>query len=115
MSSARLFLGIAALSLIVSVFPALPASAQTAPPPAQAAPQEPAAKSPEPLPAVNIDVVVTAPRIDVPLRVLPAAISIVSYDDLKAMPRGVGAEEAFKLVPLRNRVAPAEVPVRRAV
>ena len=48
---------------------------------------------------LNIDVVVTAPRIDVPLRVIPAATSIVSYDELKALPRGIGAEEAFKLVP----------------
>lgn len=70
---------------------AAPALAQT--------PENPPAQAPELPPRLNIDVVVTAPRIDVPLRVLPAATSVVSYDELKALPRGIGAEEVFKLVP----------------
>jgi iron complex outermembrane recepter protein len=74
-----------------------PATPPQTPPPAATAPaQDPASQAP---PAINIEVVVSAPRMDVPLRVLPAATSIVAYDDLKALPRGIGAEEAFKLVP----------------
>jgi len=85
---------------------ATPTQTSAAPPTAQpqaaakTQKQEPAGQAAqEALPAVNIDVVVTAPRIDVPLRLLPAATSIVTSDDLKAMPRGIGAEEAFELVP----------------
>ena len=82
----------------VCVLSAPPAQAQPpAPPPSSpAAVQDPATQA---VPAVSIEVVVTAPRIEMPLRVLPAATSIVTYDDLKALPRGVGAEEALKLVP----------------
>ncbi len=44
-------------------------------------------------------VVVTAPRIEIPLNETPAATTVVSPDTLNAMPRGIGAEEAFRLVP----------------
>ncbi|MCX6552530.1 MAG: hypothetical protein NTY02_16260 [Acidobacteria bacterium] len=74
----------------------LPAEARAqagAPPtPAAAQAKEPPAQPQEAAPPVNFDVVVSAPRIDIPLRVIPAATSIVSYDELKALPRGIGAE-----------------------
>jgi len=44
-------------------------------------------------------VVVTAPRIEIPLNETPAATTVVPGELLKAMPRGIGAEEALKSVP----------------
>jgi iron complex outermembrane recepter protein len=43
-------------------------------------------------------VVVTAPRVQIPLNEIPAATSVVSQETLRAMPRGIGAEEALRLV-----------------
>ena len=50
-------------------------------------------------PTLAIDVTVTAPRIEIPLKDNPAATSVVTQDELKSMPRTVGAEEALMLVP----------------
>jgi len=44
-------------------------------------------------------VVVTAPRIEIPLNETPAATTVVPREFLDKMPRGIGAEEALKLVP----------------
>ena len=55
--------------------------------------------SPEPKEIKVEEVVVTAPRLDIPVRENPAATSIVGEEVLSQMPRGVGAEEALRLVP----------------
>ncbi len=47
----------------------------------------------------NEVVVVTAPRIEIPLNETPAATTVVPEELLKSMPRGIGAEEALKAVP----------------
>ncbi len=88
---------------------ATPPQAVGVPPPAPQAPgapggQKPPGQSATPdtpptLPPVNIDVVVSAPRMDIPLKSTPAATSIVTDETFKAMPRGIGADEAFMLVP----------------
>jgi iron complex outermembrane receptor protein len=59
------------------------------------------AKEPEqpPPPTIEVEVVVTAPRIDIPLKDTPAATSVVSDITLKTQPRGVGAEETLQSVP----------------
>ena len=44
-------------------------------------------------------IVVTASRIDVPLRENPAATKVVTSDVLNAMPRGIAVDEAVGLVP----------------
>jgi len=45
------------------------------------------------------EVVVTAPRMDVPLRENPAATSVVEGETLSAMPRTIAADEALAVVP----------------
>src|SRR5512135_1322579 len=45
------------------------------------------------------EVIITAPRMSIPLRESPAAASIVGRDALLSMPRGVGMDEALMLVP----------------
>ena len=47
----------------------------------------------------NTEIVVTAPRMDVPLKETPAATTVVTEETLKTMPRGIAADEALKLVP----------------
>lgn len=47
----------------------------------------------------NEIVVVTAPRIEIPLNETPAATTVVPAEILKSMPRGIGAEEALQAVP----------------
>jgi iron complex outermembrane receptor protein len=50
--------------------------------------------------AVKVEeMVVTAPRLNIPVSENPAATSIVGEEVLSQMPRGVGAEEALWLVP----------------
>ncbi len=49
--------------------------------------------------SANAVVVVTASRIDIPLKESPAATSVVTDLDLRSMPRGIAADEALKLVP----------------
>jgi iron complex outermembrane receptor protein len=51
------------------------------------------------LPKIAIDVTVTAPRVEIPLKDNPAATTVVTQDELNSMPRTVGAEEALMLVP----------------
>jgi iron complex outermembrane receptor protein len=81
----------------------------TAQPPSQQKPAQPkpaAADQKEKPPAegqpplrMDVEVVVTAPRMDIPIKDNPAATTVVTEDNLKSMPRGVGAEEALALVP----------------
>ena len=51
------------------------------------------------LPKLAIDVTVTAPRVEIPLKDNPAATTVVTQEELKSMPRTVGADEALMLVP----------------
>ncbi len=50
-------------------------------------------------PKVEVQVVVTAPRMEIPLKDTPGATSVVGETTLKNQPRGVGAEEALQSVP----------------
>jgi hypothetical protein len=50
-------------------------------------------------PRVEFEVLVTAPRMDIPLKENPWATSVVSEKTLESMPRSVGAEEALQLTP----------------
>ncbi len=62
--------------------------------------QQSAAGEKQPAPKGPSEVVtVTAPRIEIPLNETPAATTVIPEEFLKTMPRGIGAEEAFKLVP----------------
>ena len=82
---------------------------QVTPPPVAQDPQKPVSAIPpadqqkpedQPqVPKISYDVVVSAPRMELPLKEVPAATSVVGMDTLKAMPRGIGAEEALALVP----------------
>ena len=60
------------------------------------APQQP---RPDTLPIVLRPIVVTAPRIEVPLRENPAATQVVGVDRLDVMARGISVVEAVALVP----------------
>jgi iron complex outermembrane receptor protein len=51
------------------------------------------------LPITLRPIVVTAPRIEVPLRENPAATQVVGVERLDLMPRGISVEEAVALVP----------------
>ncbi len=73
--------------------------------PRAASAQQPA-PTPTPKPAdaeqaakVTTEVVVSAPRIEIPLRENPAATSVVQGEQIEALPKTIGAEEALKLVP----------------
>ena len=87
-----------------------PPTGQTAAAPADQAqkPEQKAGQEPEQkpdqeaaqLPRVDIEVVVSAPRLDVPLKDNPAAMTVLSATVLRTtMPRAVAAEEAMRLVP----------------
>ena len=45
------------------------------------------------------EVLITAPRLNVPLRESPFATSIVDENNLRNMPRTLAADEPFKLTP----------------
>ena len=77
-----------------------PQGTGTQPPqkPPAGAEQKPPVEAQQP-PRLNVDVVVTAPRMDIPLKDNPAATTVVTSETLKSMPRGVGAEETLNLVP----------------
>jgi iron complex outermembrane receptor protein len=45
------------------------------------------------------EVIVTAPRTDMPLKEMPAAISIVTNEQLNTMSKSIAADEALRLVP----------------
>lgn len=49
--------------------------------------------------ASNAVVIVTAARVEIPLNETTAATSVVPEEFLRAMPRGIAAEEPLKLVP----------------
>ena len=66
----------------------------------QAEPTPPAQDQEKPLPAVATNVVVTAPRMDVPLKESPSATTVVDQAALaKTETRTIAADEALKLVP----------------
>jgi iron complex outermembrane recepter protein len=69
-----------------------PAGEKQQPPEKQAQPEQQ-------VPPLNVEVTVTAARIDVPLKENPAATSVVTEPALKSMPRAIAAEEAFRTVP----------------
>ena len=50
-------------------------------------------------PTVKSEIVITAPRMEIPLQENPAATTVVGEAELSAMPRAVAADEALKLVP----------------
>ena len=60
---------------------------------------EPDSEEPGELPVVEAELVVSVPRIEIPLQFNPAATTVVGKTDLAAMPRAVAADEALKLVP----------------
>jgi len=80
-----------------------PAVTTTPPQTAGATTQKPAATDPqkpaEDVPRLDIGVIVTAPRVEIPIAENPAATSVVKADVLQDAPRGVGAEEALWLTP----------------
>ncbi len=70
------------------------AAAQTAQPTPTPTPTE------QEIPHVgSTNVIVTAPRMDIPLKENPAATTVVQGEALATLPKTVGAEEALKLVP----------------
>jgi iron complex outermembrane recepter protein len=50
-------------------------------------------------PRLDVEVLVTAPRVEIPIAENPAATSVVKEEVLKAAPRGIAAEEALWLTP----------------
>jgi len=47
----------------------------------------------------NVEITVTAPRIEIPLKKIPAATTVVETPILRTMPRTIGIDEVMKLVP----------------
>lgn len=80
---------------------AAPAQAATDPKPAsaQAAAKTDESKDQAQPPTLSIDVTVTAPRVEIPLKDNPAATTVVTRDELQSMPKGIAADEALVLVP----------------
>lgn len=58
-------------------------------------PAEPEAEAPR----LDLSVTVSAPRADIPLKQSPGATTVVSEITMRALPRGIGAEEALQSVP----------------
>jgi len=79
--------------------PAQSAASAGQKPAAAAPPAKPDEQKPETPPRLNVEVTVTAPRIEIPIADNPAATSVVKEDVLKAAPRQIGAEEALWLTP----------------
>jgi iron complex outermembrane receptor protein len=97
-----------ALALVLAFAPAPLTAQESAPPtPPPGAAQKPAkqnegekTKKEAPLPRVGeSEIIVTAPRMEVPLAENPAATTVVGEETLATMPRSVAADEALKLVP----------------
>jgi len=84
----------ASLCGILALLP-LSLAAQAPALPRQGAPRA----RPDTLPITLRPIVVTAPRIEVPLRENPAATQVVGVERLDLMPRGISVEEAVALVP----------------
>jgi iron complex outermembrane receptor protein len=61
--------------------------------------EEPAESEKADKPVVESEIMVTAPRIEIPLQENPAATTVVGEAELSAMPRAIAADEALKLVP----------------
>jgi iron complex outermembrane receptor protein len=61
--------------------------------------QEPQQEQSSLTPAGYTDIVVTAPRQDVPYKEAPGATTVVGEDTLKDMPKGICIDEAVKVVP----------------
>ena len=73
--------------------------------PLLAAAQQPT-PTPTPAPAekqlptrVSTEVLVSAPRMDIPLKENPAATTVVQGEELATLPKTIGADEALRLVP----------------
>jgi iron complex outermembrane receptor protein len=75
----------------------IPADAESAVEPATDAGA--ADPTPEKRPTVRSEIVVTAPRMEIPLAEDPAATTVVGEAELAVMPRALAANEALKLVP----------------
>jgi iron complex outermembrane receptor protein len=92
------------LSFIFLIGPALalPFSLQD-PDPAKTASQEKTGQEPKEKETartnMNIEITVTAPRVEIPLKKNPAATTIIETPILKTMPRTIGIDEVMKLVP----------------
>jgi iron complex outermembrane receptor protein len=88
-----------ALALLVGLSFAAPCAArdkdQEKPRTAEAQAREQASEKAKP----NVEITVTAPRVEIPLKDNPAATTVVETPILDAMPRTVGIDEALKLVP----------------
>ncbi len=92
------------IALLVLRVPAAPASAGAAAKRTAAAKQQSAGASRSQeketkRPDENIEIVVTAPRVEIPLKQNPAATTVVATPLLRTMPRAIGLDEVMKLVP----------------
>jgi iron complex outermembrane receptor protein len=71
--------------------------------PAKTAPREKSGQEPKEKKAertdMNVEITVTAPRVEIPLKKNPAATTVVETPILKTMPRTIGIDEVMKLVP----------------
>ncbi len=90
---AALLLGLMSAPVAVAGGPAPPLPTPT-PTPSQVE-----GATPRPPLAGGTEIIVTAPRMEVPLAENPAATTVVGEEVLAAMPRTVAADEALKLVP----------------
>jgi iron complex outermembrane recepter protein len=77
---------------------AQPATGQK-PAPAQAAAKTDETQDQTQVPKLAIDVTVSAPRVEIPIKDNPAATTVVNQEMLQSMPRTVAADEALALVP----------------
>jgi iron complex outermembrane receptor protein len=57
------------------------------------------AEQEKPRTATAVEITVTAPRVEIPLKKNPAATTVVETSLLRAMPRSIAIDEALKLVP----------------
>jgi iron complex outermembrane receptor protein len=61
---------------------------------------DPSPRNKETAPAeTNVEITVTAPRVEIPLKKNPAATTVVETPILRLMPRTIGLDEVMKLVP----------------
>jgi iron complex outermembrane receptor protein len=62
--------------------------------------QKPTAESTDTLKPISLqEIIITGNRINIPLKLNPAATSIVTGNELQTMPRSIAADEALRLVP----------------
>jgi iron complex outermembrane recepter protein len=74
-------------------------SAETATPPAATSDQTSRKTQDPAAPLQGPEMVVTAPRMDVPYKKVPGAITVIGQDILEAMPKAISPGEALALVP----------------